>query len=464
MANLSDEVNQKKDWKKPTYFFIGSLVFALALTFLLKDPSFNDSQVYVLFLLFFAISLWITGAIPPFAVSLFIIAYLVYTLGNPNLNDSPEKIDRYVNTFSSSVIWLLLGGFFMAASLRKTGLDKRLLRFALSVSGTRPQNILKAIMFTTWIAAMLISDFATTSMVVAALMPLLITLGRSGISKALLLGVAIAAALGGMGTIMANVTNATAVGLMEKEGVKITLLDWMMYGIPVSFILVIISSFVLIRVFIKKADRISLDFLKAEAEQTTNGSRGQRALVLVVIFSTILLWLTGSIHDIPVASVVALPIVVFTATRVLTATDIRKLPWDTLFLVAGGLSLGEALRSTGILDHYAGYLRSMDMHPIAFLLILSFIAMLFANVSSGLACIMLLVPIGMTVIPDYKLEVGISIGLSVAATVLLPISSPPNVIVYGAGYLDPKDFRIGGVVVGLLGPLLAVLWSLLLRG
>ena len=59
--------------------------------------------------------------------------------------------------------------------------------------------------------------------------------------------------------------------------------------------------------------------------------------------------------------------------------------------------------------------------------------------------------------------VGISVGLSVTTTVLLPISIPPNVIVYGTGLLDQKDFRLGGIVVGLLGPLLAVFWTLLLR-
>jgi sodium-dependent dicarboxylate transporter 2/3/5 len=464
MDSLSTEVNDKKQRKKSVYYFLVSLIVALVLTFLLKESSFTDSQVYVLFLLFFAIALWITEAIPPFAVSLFILAYLVYTFGNPNLNSAPEKIDRYVNTFSSSVIWLLLGGFFMAAAMRKTGLDKKLLRLTLKISGTKPQNILKALMFTTWVAAMLMSDSATTSMVVAAMTPLLTSLGRSGISKALLLGVAIAAAIGGMGTIIANVTNATAVGLLEEEGIKISFLAWMLYGIPVSFILTAISYYALNRAFIKNAGPVSLDFLKVEPSQTETEVRGQRIIVLIVLVVTVLFWLTGSLHGIPVATIAAIPIVVLTATRILTAGDIRTLPWDTLFLVAGGLSLGEALQNTGILDHYANSLKTLNIHPIFFLLILSYIAMMFANVSSGLACIMLLVPLGMAVLPGYKAEVGISIGLSVTTTVFLPISIPPNVIVYSTGLLDQKDFRLGGIIVGLLGPLLAVLWTLLLRG
>src|SRR4029079_7089650 len=127
MDDLQADIIEKQKRRRSIYYFFGSLVVALVLTFLLREPTFTDSQVYVLFLLFFAISLWITEAIPPFAVSLFILAYLVYTFGNPHLNSAPEKIDRYVNTFSSSIIWLLLGGFFMAAAMRKTGLATRVL-------------------------------------------------------------------------------------------------------------------------------------------------------------------------------------------------------------------------------------------------------------------------------------------------------------------------------------------------
>src|SRR5947209_9221758 len=88
---------QKKKASRSIYYFVGSLVVALALTFFLKEPTFTDSQVYALFILFFAIALWITEAIPPFAVSLFIFAYLVFTFDNLHLNSAPEKIDRYVN-------------------------------------------------------------------------------------------------------------------------------------------------------------------------------------------------------------------------------------------------------------------------------------------------------------------------------------------------------------------------------
>jgi sodium-dependent dicarboxylate transporter 2/3/5 len=453
---------QKKKRYRSLIYFVVVLVIALGLTWILKDPSFTDSQVYTLFLLFFSIGLWITEAIPPFAVSLFILAYLVFTFGNPHLNSAPEKIDRYVNTFSSSVIWLLLGGFFMAAAMRKTGLDMRLLAFTLKLSGNKPRNILIALMLTAMVSSMVMSESATTSMIVAAITPLLTILGKSNISKSLLLGVSIAAAVGGMGTIIANSTNPVVAGLINEAGIKINFLDWIIYGLPVSLALTSICCYALIRLYIKKATPISLDFLKGSVNSNTTQA-GQRTIVLVVIVVTILFWLTGSVHGITVAATCAIPIVVLTVTGILTSNDIRTMPWDTLLLVAGGLSLGEALRTTGILDYYTAEIKTMNTYPVLFILLLSYLAMIFSNVGSAIAACMLLIPLGMSVLPEWKLELALSIGLASSASVLLPISIPPNVIVYSTGLLKQKDFRIGGLIVGILGPLLAVLWVLLIR-
>jgi len=113
MSEPTTVVSEKKKRRRSILSFLGSAVVALALTFLIKEPQFTDSQLYVLFLMFFAIGLWITEAIPPFAVSLFIIAYLVFTLGNSNLNSAPEKIADVV--LSNEELWetdlSLLPGF-----------------------------------------------------------------------------------------------------------------------------------------------------------------------------------------------------------------------------------------------------------------------------------------------------------------------------------------------------------------
>jgi sodium-dependent dicarboxylate transporter 2/3/5 len=407
--------------------------------------------------------LWVTEAIPPFAVSLFIIAYLVFTLGNPNLNSAPQKIDRYVNTFSSSIIWLLLGGFFMATAMTKTKLDQQLLRATLLLSGTKPRNILIAVMFTTMTASMLMSNTATSAMVVAAVMPLVVSVGKSGFSKALLLGISIAATVGGMGTIIGTPPNAIASGILENAGFKIDFLSWMLYGVPVAIALTAISCFVLLKVFVKKAAPVSFEFMNKQKSETTKEPTIQRRIVMVVIIVTVLFWLTTSVHGITVAAISAIPIVVLTLTGVLDNADIKKLPWDTLLLVAGGLSLGEALQSTGIMAHYANQLRTLDVTATAFIFILSYATMIFSNIMSNSATATVLIPLGMAILVGFESQVAIAIGLATSTALFLPVSTPPNAIVYSTGMLEQKDFRIGGALIAILGPLLAVLWVLFLN-
>ncbi|HEY6504546.1 MAG TPA: SLC13 family permease [Chitinophagaceae bacterium] len=450
------------DKNKSLTRFLLSLMVALLLTFLIKEPSFTTTQVYVLFLLFFAMGLWFSEAVPPFSVSIFIIAYLVFMLGNKNLNAKPEDISKYVTTFSSSVVWLMLGGFFLASAMTKTRLDEALFRFTLKISGTNPRNLLIGLMATTMVASMLMSNTAATAMVIASILPLLKSLGnKSGVTKALLLGVPIAATTGGMGTIIGSPPNLIAVGALENIGINVSFLDWMIYGLPIAITLTVISCIVLIRLFIKDKTPISLDFLHNNQSETTKEDKTQRVIVLIIIIATILLWLTTSIHGIKVGAVSAVPLVFLTLTGVLKSKDVQGLPWDTLLLVAGGLSLGIALQNSGLLEHYAQQMRNFKVHYVILIFILAYMTMAFSNVMSNTAISTVLIPLGIAILPGFEIQVAIIIGLASSAALFLPVSTPPNAIAHSTGFLKITDFRIGGIVVGLLGPLLAVLWVLL---
>jgi solute carrier family 13 (sodium-dependent dicarboxylate transporter), member 2/3/5 len=450
-------------WNKSVIYFILSFVIALGLTFLLKEPGFTATQVYVLFLLFFAIGLWLTEAIPPFAVSLLIISYLVFTLGNGYLNSSPENIAKYANTLSSSVIWLLLGGFFLAAAMTKTKLDEALFRFTLKVSGTNPRNLLIGLMFTTMVASMLLSNSATTAMVIASIMPLLTSMGKSsGVSKALLLGIPIAASIGGMATIIGTPANAIAVGALANENITVNFIDWMIYGTPIAIILTAISCFALIRIYIKDKTPISLAFLENQEVDTSRELVIQRRIVIVVLIVTVTLWLTTSMHGLTVASICAVPLVFLTLTRILSGKDIQSLPWDALLLVAGGLSLGMALEQSGLLNHYAQKLITMEINSILLIFILAFITMIASNVMSHTAASTIMIPLGISILAGFKTEVSVIIALSASTAMLLPVSTPPNAIAFSTGLIEQKDFRTGGILVGLVGPLLAMLWVLMI--
>jgi len=457
------ETNAIGNWTrfKSVYLFLISFVIAFVITLLLKEPDFTDSQVYVIFLLFFSIGLWVTDAIPAFAVSLLIMAYLVFALGNKYFNSAPEKVDVYVQTFSDSIIWLLLGGFFLAKAMAKTRLDVALFRFTLKIAGTNPRNLFIGVMITTMLASMLLSNTATTTMVLAALMPLFKTLDKnSGVTKALLLGIPVASTAGGIATIIGTPANAIAAGALQNEGIKIEFLDWMIYGVPVAIVITALGCFVLVKKHLRDRTPISADFLDDEQSDTSKESRLQRNIVIAVIFVTIGLWVTTSLHGIKVASVCAIPLVVFTATGVLNGKDVQSLSWDTLLLVAGGLSLGLCLENTGLLEHYAKMLTGMELNSIVLISIFGFLAMIVANVMTNSTATALMVPICMAILPALKLEVALVVSISSSAALVLLASSPSNAVVFNTGYLQQKDFRLTGILIGLLGPLLTILWVL----
>jgi solute carrier family 13 (sodium-dependent dicarboxylate transporter), member 2/3/5 len=448
---------------KKLIFFLISFFAALGITLLLKEPSFSQSQCYVMFLLFFSVGLWITEAVPPFAVGLLIIAFLVLMLGYDTFNSNPQDIKVYANTFSSSVIWLMMGGFFLASAMTKTKLDSDLIQMTMKVCGTNPKWILFGLMLITMIFSMLISNTATTAMVIAALIPLLNKLGKkSSVSKALILGVPIAATTGGMGTLIGSPPNAIAAGALLNAGHPIDFLTWIYYGLPITLSLTLLSWRILVRVYIKHNISVSADKSEPEKSIISGEIHTKRRIVIIVLTITLLLWLTSPFHHIKAATVSAFPLVILTITGILNGQDIRAIGWDTLILVAGGLALGTGLQETGLMDLYAARIAAIQVPHFVLFFLLAYATMLFSNIMSHTASSTVLIPLGMTILPQNSIEISVIIGLCASTALFLPVSTPPNAIAYSTGLIEQKDFRIGGLLVGLLGPAIIVLWVLLI--
>ena len=309
---------------------------------------------------------------------------------------------------------------------------------------------------------MLLSNTATTTMVLAAIMPLIKTLDKkSGITKALLLGIPVASTAGGIATIIGTPANAIAAGALERAGIKIEFLDWMIYGVPIALI------FTADRLFCVDQNlyqRIRLPYPSPswmiDKSDTTKGHLCTRNIVIVVILVTIGLWITTSLHGIKVASVCAIPLVVLTLTGVLEGKDIQAMPWDTLLLVAGGLSLGIGLEHTGLLDHYAKMLIALNLNNMVLIFIFGFLAVILANFMTNSSTSALMIPVCMAILPAFKLEVSLIVAISSSAALVLLASSPSNAIVFSTGYLEQKDFRLNGILLGLLVPVLTILWVL----
>ncbi|MEN8124309.1 MAG: SLC13 family permease [Bacteroidota bacterium] len=468
MRHMS-KFQQVVDIQQKVIFFLLSIIFAFGLTYLLTNPDLDKAQVYVMFLLFLSIGLWVTEAIPPFAVGLLIFGFLVFALGGYYNEIDPENstkyVQKYVQTWSNSVIWLMLGGFFMAEAMQKVGLDKTLFKITISKFGTKPRYVLLGIMLVTAIFSMVMSNTATTAMMIAAVIPFIDTLKKDApFSKALLIGIPAAASLGGMGTIIGSPPNAIAVDALNNHGISFGFLEWMVIGFPIAIILVLIFWFFLINKYVPKVSTIDLSFLN-DIDKSSNSKIFilKRKIVLSVLLLTLTLWLTGNIHGIPASAVSLLPIMLLTMLGVVSGPDVRKLPWDTLMLVAGGLSLGLAIKETGLAEYYVNLLKDYDLNFYALIVIFSLLTIILSNFMSNTATTTILIPIAIILVSSNKEILPLVIGLSASAALFLPISTPPNAIAFSTGRLKQKDFRYGGIVIGLIGPLVIIGIILLLK-
>lgn len=443
-------------------FFLATLLISFFLVYVLRDEAFTATQDYTMFLLFVAIGLWITEAIPPFAVGILVIGFLVFSMGRtPDID-----VKQYVQTWSDGVIWLFLGGFFLAEGMKKTKLDEALLKFILPKLGNDSKNILLGIMLVTAVLSMLMSNTATTSMILASLAPLIITLGKDApLIKSLIIGVPAAASLGGMGTIIGSAPNAIAVGALDSVGVRISFIEWMIIGMPAAFLLVFLFFKLLERRYQLKTQHISLDFLQTETEKLNQDDAIKKNIVLVVLIGTLLLWLTSKWTGIPVAVVSGVPIVLLTMLGIVDSEDVRKLPWDTLMLVAGGLSLGLAIKEQGIAEYFVQSIQGFDWNYYALIFLFGYITVLLSNFMSNTAATTILVPIGISLvslIPGANVAfLPVVIGLSASCALLLPVSTPPNAVAYSLGIVEQKEFFPGGLFIGILGPILLILITVL---
>lgn len=436
-----------------TSTFLGNVVIAFIISHFIEIPHATPHMEYVLFLLILAVGLWITEAIPPFAVGIFVIAFLVFTLGSEYMVDAPMPVDRYVGTWTSDVIWLLLGGFFLAEGMTVVGLDRALFQFAIKRFGSKPESLLFGLMMMTAFASMVMSNTATTAMMITSILPLVKRLGKGApLTRSLLIGIPAAASVGGMGTIIGSTPNAIAVGALSAIGIKITFLTWMIFGVPLALFLVWSFWFYLKKRYVPQVKELDLSFLEDKPENIA--SKRQKRIVISTLIFTVLLWSTEGLHGIPLAGTSAVPIVILTLTRIISADEVRSLPWDTLMLVAGGLALGRAIVDVGLATTFVEVIESWNLPMLALAALFGYFTLAMSNVMSNTAASSILIPISLGLAGLYQVSVPLSVALCASCALLLPVSTPPNAIAYSTNLLEQKDFRISGLYFAVVAPLI----------
>lgn len=425
------------------------------------DRDLSPAALRALFILALAVLLWMTEVIPAFAVGILVIALNVALLGRPEGVFAKSKTDweQFVLVFGHPLIWLFFGGFVLAEGMERCGLDRYLALGFLRRVGGRYSNVLLGTMLATFVLSMFMSNTACTAMMLAVLIPVLRQCGDdSNAGKGLPLGITVAANLGGMGSLIGTPPNAIAVAALAElqPPQAISFLDWILIGLPPALLTLFLIWQLLLWLFPEHGRQFQFETSAGVEEPQTRG--WQFVVVSGTLLLTVGLWLTSSLHGIPTAAVALLPIVMLTSTGILTAKDIRGLNYDVLFLMAGGLALGTAVTSTGLSNWIIGRLPVETLNPAALAFLMAYLTVLLSNFMSNTAAANILVPLAVSMAAGFEATVAIAVAIGASSAMCLPVSTPPNAMVFATGRLRTWDLVRVGLVVGVMCPLLALTW------
>ena len=375
----------------------------------------------------------------------------------------PASYTVFFGTLASPIIILFLGGFMLAAAAVKYNLDKNLTNVLLKPFGRKPVFIVLGLMVVTATLSAFMSNTATTAMMMTVAIPITMQVAKEDKFRIMLaLSIPIAANIGGMATPIGTPPNAIVISALNQQGQGIEFGTWMLLMLPLVLLLLMTAWGTMQLLYPP-----TLKSFKLQLESAFDKS--SKALMLYVIFGlTVLLWVTEASHGIPSGMVAFLPIAGLTVTSVLKKDDIRGLPWEVLWLVAGGIALGISMENTGLAVYMVSAI-SWDMLPqLMLLLVFGLVAWMLSNFLSNTVTATLLIPLAVSMATAGIAGEGFSlvisalvIGSACNIAMLLPISTPPNAIAMSTGFIRTADMIRIGIVVGILGLIVALAFSMI---
>jgi solute carrier family 13 (sodium-dependent dicarboxylate transporter), member 2/3/5 len=416
----------------------------------------SEPAEITLTILLVAATLWISEAIPLFATS-FVILFLVMVWLQPALMIAGVVVpkDAFLTPFFSDIILLFLGGFVLSQALTRYQLDEHIAAWVLRLTGSRPSRALLGIMLATAVLSMWMSNTATTAMMISLATPLLAKTKESdAYRKAVYLGIAFSANLGGIGTPIGTPPNAIAMQAMAAAGMRLTFIDWMLLVLPVLAVTFLLLWWLLLRCFPPEVEMIQLDL-------TSNGPKqlhGRARWVIGIALLTVIGWLTSGLHPLSSGTVALIPVIAIFAFRLLDVSDFRRLSWDVLVLAGGGLCLGVAVQTSGLDQWIIEQLPLDKVGPTVLLVSLGLLTAVLTSVMSNTAAANLVIPVvmGLTGVSRGPLLLCVACACSMAMA--MPVSTPSNSMVFAVGTLKVRDMVIPGLLISVLG--LAVTFTL----
>lgn len=446
--------------------FIVVALLAAGLTALVPaEAELGEAGRRSLFILLLAAGLWLSEAIPAFAVGILIIALQVLLLDRPggSLTDGPGAWETHVLVLGHPLVWLFFGGLVLAAAMSRTGIDRWLASHLLQRFAHRPETLIAGVAGIAFFLSMLMSNTATTAMMLALVTPVVSRLDRHDpMALTLVLAIPVGANLGGMGSLVGTPPNAVAAGaLASQAGIDINFAQWLLVGlVPGLLLLGLLLGVLLWRIRGAAAPPAALWQGLDDSDAVAHVPHWERLTVIGTLLLTVALWLTSGWHGLPAPAVSVVPVVILTATGILDVEAFRRLPYDVLFLLAGGLALGHAVHQTGLAGWLISGIPSDDVPLFMLALATGAAAVVLSNIMSNTAAANVLVPLAISAAPGAPLVVAIPVALCASAAMAMPVSTPPNALAFATGLCRARDFLVLGGVTAIAAPPLAAAWTL----
>jgi len=432
---------------------------------------------------------WLTEAVP-LAVTSLLPLVILPAGGAATLSEASAP-------FASSIIFLFAGGFVLALAIQRVGLDRRIAVSVIVRAGGRPDRLVGAFMVVAAGLSAFISNTATTAMMLPLALSVLAAVegvpgwtdrDRVSFGRSLLLGLAYAATIGGVATIIGSPPNALAAEFMREElGLDVSFVEWMMLALPITFILLPIAWVLLTRVLhpCRKGDiRSAAEAIAGEAGGAPLTPSQRRVAMIFLI--TAAAWLgrpfvqdlapvLGLLGDAGIAVAAAIACFVIPSERgapaILDVASIRRLPWEILILFGGGLSLAASVKATGVAAAIAESMASLPLLPA--ILVVAIVAagiLLLTELTSNTATAATFIPIlaaGAMALGVAPGDLVLAAAAAASCAFMLPVATPPNAIVFSADRVTLGDMATAGVWLNLgaliiIAALSRTLWPYLL--
>lgn len=472
---------------------VGLISGPLALVVMLATPmpSLSEPAHRLAAVATMAVILWVTEAIP-LAVTALLAPALAVILGVTNAKAA-------LAPFADPLIFLFMGGFFLAKGLSAQGFDRRaaLWLMARKIVAGSPRRAVVAIGAIAFGFSMWISNTATTAMLIPVALGLRATMAKvvgddpearrrlDHYAGGMCLTLAYAANLGGVSTPIGTGPNVIALGVLDNVGVRFDFFQWMSFALPTALVGVTFVLYRNLRTFPPPAERIEGLTEEVKRELSALGPMGTGERRAVAIFGLAVAgWLIPSIFKLTLGpadpitqwareglreGIVAIAAASFLFVvpngrdgwPILEWREAERIDWGTLFLLGGGIALGKMVFDTGLAQAIGEAVKSFPLanHPLGLLVAACTLVIYLTEVTSNSATTSMMLPVLIGIaqaLGTDPVPVAVAVTMAASFAFMLPVSTPPNAMAYGTGMLRIGDMIRVGFWLDLVGLIIVV--------